>query len=90
MLTDCDFCDRLFRPNAAGQYKGIIRIWSLLDPDHPDDLDAGILVQRYATSAEPNYRQTGHRLGLAGRTKGKSPGVNPAPSRRVRPHGQSA
>jgi hypothetical protein len=39
---DCDFCDRLFRPNAAGQYEGITRIWGLLDPDDPD---AGILVQ---------------------------------------------
>jgi RimJ/RimL family protein N-acetyltransferase len=44
----------------------------------------------FVTSAGPSYRQTGRRLGLAGRTKGKSPGVNPAPSRRVRPHGQSA
>jgi hypothetical protein len=41
----CDFCDRLFGPNAAGQYEGITRIWGLLDPDDPDDPDAGILVQ---------------------------------------------
>ena len=27
---DCDLCDRLFRPDAAGQYEGITRIWGLL------------------------------------------------------------
>ena len=42
---DCDFCDRLFRPNAAGQYEGITRIFGPLYPDDPDDPDARILVQ---------------------------------------------
>jgi GNAT superfamily N-acetyltransferase len=39
---DCDFCDRLFRPNAAGKYEGITRILGPLDPVDPD---LGILVQ---------------------------------------------
>jgi hypothetical protein len=38
---DCDFCDRLFRPNAAGRREEITRIWGLLDPDGLDDPDAG-------------------------------------------------
>lgn len=35
----CDFCDRLFRPNAAGKYEGITRIDG--PPDDPDDPNSG-------------------------------------------------
>ena len=37
---DCGFCDRLFGPDAAGQYEGITRVWGLLDPDDPDAGDS--------------------------------------------------
>ena len=34
---DCDFCDRLFGPNAAGKHEGITRIDGPLDdPDDPN------------------------------------------------------
>jgi len=40
---DCDFCDRLFRPNAAGKYEGITRIDGPLDD--PGDPNSGWPVQ---------------------------------------------
>jgi hypothetical protein len=58
---DCGFCDRLFGPDAAGQYEGITRIWAY---SIPGILTRGYLCKRYATCAGPNYRKTGHRLGL--------------------------
>jgi hypothetical protein len=80
-------------PERGGQYEGITRIWGLLDPDDPDDPDAGILVQEVCDLCRAGL-PAGLVTGLAWpRTKGKSPGVNPAPAaesaRTASPHNKN-
>ena len=78
---DCDFCDRLFRPNAAGKYEGITRI------DDPGDPNSERPVQEICDLCRAGLPADWSPAWPGQANEGQEPRSESSTSRRVRPHG---
>lgn len=85
---DCGFCDRLFRPDAAGNYEGITRIDGPLDD--PDDSNSGRPVQESVTSAGAGLPADWSPAWPGQASEGRKPRTNPAPAAESSRTGQYA